>query len=113
MPAQYVTLLRVSTPRSLPVLCTVTSTLVPPSTETTRRTITFPLSSPICSPNIALSFPYAVWSRQTGCPTRHLFAPSCGRDGGARAPALTIRPQDDRESRKPAPLGAGTANDQK
>ena len=32
------------------MLCTVTSTLVPPSTEITRRTITFPVSSPICSP---------------------------------------------------------------
>ena len=37
------------------MLCTVTSTLVPPSTEITRRTITFPVSSPIWSPSMTLS----------------------------------------------------------
>src|SRR6185369_9719781 len=44
--------LRVSTPKSLPVACRLTSTFAPPSKESTRRLLTFPVSSPICSPNI-------------------------------------------------------------
>src|SRR4029453_8592880 len=83
-PAQYVTLFRVSIPRSLPVPCTVTSTLVPPSTEITRRTITFPASSPICSPNIVVSFRVSIPPRpalggrcQDGAGRRVLICISC------------------------------------
>ena len=55
--------------------CTVTSTLVPPSTEITRRTITFPVSSPICSPSMALSFRFSIRPRQTDSPVQERSEP--------------------------------------
>ena len=77
------------------------STLAPPSIESTLRAVTFPFSSPICSPNIALYFSVRadMWVRRSSRPvearvlTRRLWAFFHARRRRARFSVVAFVPR--------------------